>query len=217
MVRGHGRRPRRKWSNRTLSDQIIYDYAISKFDSEEKHFLPAGTLEKLVTKAAILKELHNEEEEQASSADHTPPEVPEIEEITEFIDQKAKKLFAISIVSSLRGEDLLNAMFDLKEVGFTDASLPIEKALLDKHYNDAWSRTRIHNFCQEQWKFLAPEFSLQSPNFDLKVGHILPFISKSSTPKEGAFGQVFKVEIHEAHQKDLVSYVSISRTLCGID
>lgn len=208
------RRPRRKSSNRSLSDQIIDNYALSKFDSEEKHFLPAGTLGKLVTKAAILKEL--ECVPPASTADFTPAEDHDIKEITEFIDQKAKTSFAIAVVSGLHGADLFDSMLDLKEDGFTDSSLPMNKTTLEKYHSrddQLWSRTRIHNFCQEQWKFLAPVFSMKEPKFYLEHGHILPIISKSDTPKEGAFGQVFAVEIHEAHQKDLVSDVSLFLTL----
>lgn len=199
----------RKQKNRTLSDLIIDRYAISRFDSEEKHFLPAGTLKKLITLPSILKEL--DEDPQAGTEDFTPCIDPDMQEVANFVGEKATILFATAVVSGLHGLSLLQAMLDLKDVGITDGSLPIEQKELKKYCgqnSDPWSSTRIHNFCQEQWKFLAPVFSLRNPTFDLKYGHILPFISKSSTAKEGAFGQVFAVEIHEAHQDNLVSDVS---------
>lgn len=199
----------RKQKNKTLSDLIIERYAISRFDSEDKHFLPAGTLTKLVTLPSILKEL--DEDPQAGTEDFTPCIDPYMQEVADFVGEKATILFATAVDSGLRGPSLSQAMLDLKYDDITDGSLPIEKKELVEHYGqhlDPWSSTRIHNFCQEQWRFLAPVFSLRNPTFDLKYGHILPFISKSSTAKEGAFGQVFSVEIHEAHQDDLVSDVS---------
>ena len=97
-------------------------------------------------------------------------------------------------------------------IPFTDGKLPVTKKDLIGHVGslpNLWSELRIYNFCQEQWRFLAPVFSQQKFKFDLKPDHVLPFMEKSSggDVKEGAFGRVFRVRIHPAHQKDPVKDV----------
>jgi hypothetical protein len=90
---------------------------------------------------------------------------------------------------------------------FTDNSLPVKEEDMENKFSKKkgqWSKFRIYNFCREQWRFLAPVFSQQNFKIDLEPDHILPFIEKSNLVKEGAFGRVFPVEIHPAHQKDLV-------------
>jgi len=179
----------------TLSDQIINRYLKSKFDPEDKMFLPEGCIKELVTLEAIGKELLDEK-------DQSEPK----KNVVDFIYDKAKKVFAISVISHLRGKDLRRAIQAFKRNNFTDESLPVTKEYMTQHFggSSTWSLLRIHTFCREQWSFLAPVFSQQNFKVNLEPDHILPFTVKSDLVKEGAFGQVFQVEIHPAHQKDSI-------------
>jgi len=200
--------------NLKLSDQILDKYVKSKFDHEVKQFLPGGCIDELVTLEAIIKEIV--EKDQLKPGDLDLQEGSAKKKVIDFIREKAKKVFAITVVSGLRGRDLGMAMFQFMGINFIDNSLPVKEGNLSCFHCPAspWSRVRIHNFCREQWRFLAPIFSQQNFKVDLEPEHILPFIEKDNLVKEGAFGQVFPVEIHPAHQKDPVLNVRPLSVLC---
>lgn len=203
--------------NLKLSDQILDKYDKSKFDHEVKQFLPEGCIDELVTLEAIIKEI--EEKDQLEPGDLDLQEGSVKKNIIDFVRGKAKKVFAITVVSGLRGRELGKAMFQFMGINFVDNSLPVKEGNLAQVacFRDTaspWSKVRIHNFCREQWRFLAPVFSQQNFKVDLEPEHILPFIEKDSLVKEGAFGQVFAVEIHPAHQKDPVLNVRPLSILC---
>ena len=201
-----------------LSDQIVEKYDTSKFDPEEKYFLPAGYVEQLVTLEAIIKELDNKDCLESKDLDLFL-RLPESDKKKKFVDsicKKAKTVFAITVVSGLRGPHLGKTMHRFMKLEFSDDSLPVTETLLNDHIqplvnrlgdSSGWSKTRRHTFLQEQWRFIAPVFSQKNFKVDLKPNHILPFIAKSSSGKEGAFGQVYMVEIHPAHYKDPVKNV----------
>lgn len=188
---------------RKLVDQIYDKYETSRFDPEEKHFLPEGCLDELLTLEVVIKELLDKD-------DLRPEELrlPEKKkDVVDFILSKAPKVFATAVVSGLRGKLLAVAMVKFHSIGFHDECLPVtehdSKHL--KMFQDLWSNMTIRYFRQEQWRFLAPVFSRTNCKLDLKPGHILPFIKKyDNNVKEGAFGRVYRVEIHPAHQKDPV-------------
>jgi hypothetical protein len=198
--------PLRENQNKNLSDQIIDEYQKSKFDPDVKHFVPEGSVDRLVTLEAIIKELL--EKDQLEPADLVLEDGSVKKGIVDFAYGEAKKVFATTVVSGLRGNPLVRAMWQFKQIQFIDTSLPFleENSSIDPFFSNTrgspWNKTRIHNFCREQWGFLAPVFSRQNFNVDLEARHILPFIERDDLKKEGAFAQVFRVEIHEAHQKD---------------
>jgi len=198
--------------NRTLSDQVVDRYARSKFDHEDKQFLPAGCIDELVTVEAIIKEL--------AEKDHLIPEDLDLSKepkksVVNFINERAKTVFAVAVLSYLRGEHLGRAMYQFMVKEFDDTSLPVKEEDLVNLVGtkNPWSKTRIHNFCREQWRFLAPIFSQQNFKIVLEPDHILPFIKKSSSVKEGAFSQVYEVEIHPAHQVDPIRNVRSFQSL----
>lgn len=201
-----------------LSDQIVEKYETSKFDPEEKHFLPAGYVEQLVTLEAIIKELDEKDYLESEYLDSflRLPENNNKKKVVDSVYKKAKTVFAITVVSGLRGQHLGKTMHHFMKLKFSDDSLPVTETLLNDHIqplvnrlgdSSGWSKTRRHTFLQEQWRFIAPVFSQKNFKVDLKPNHILPFIAKSSSGKEGAFGQVYMVEIHPAHHKDPVKNV----------
>jgi hypothetical protein len=203
--------------NPKLSDRILDKYVWSKFDPEAKQFLPEGCIDELVTLESIIKELY--EKDQLNPEDLDLQEGSVKKNFIDFVRGPAKKVFAITVVSGLRGRELGLAMRKFRSINFTDNSLPVKEgnaAQVACFGNTAspWSKTRIHNFCREQWRFLAPVFSQQKFTVNLEPPHILPFIEKDNLVKEGAFGQVFRVEIHPAHQKYPVLKVRPLSILC---
>jgi serine/threonine protein kinase len=65
-----------------------------------------------------------------------------------------------------------------------------------------WGNTLMLNFCQEQWKFLVRILGGNSSRIELEPSDILPFTEKTNFGKEGAFGQVFQVQVHPEHFLD---------------
>jgi len=185
-----------------LSDQILDKCVESMFDDEVKKFLPAGCIDELVSLEAIIKEVRKKDHLQPG--DLELPEGSPKKKLVDFVRGKANKVFAITVISGIEGDDLGKAMLQFMEIGFTNKSLPLK----EEHLKDfpflayPWSKTRIFKFCREQWIFLAPVFSQQNFMVNLRPEHILPFIEKSEVVKEGAFGQVYMVDIHPAHQED---------------
>lgn len=191
-----------------LSTQIISRYEKSHFDQDQKDFLPAGSLEDLLTEEAIVKELRGDS--------HLDLEElllpPENQLVVDFIRQDAKRVFAITVIFEFRGEDLRKAMRIFKRINFTDKCLPVQDESLKGQlckFPKLWTPARIHKFCREQWCFLSPVFSPQQTMFYLKPNHILPFTEKGSgcDVQEGAFSQVFCIKIHPAHLIDPVKDV----------
>lgn len=193
----------------SLADQILEKFAVSRFDPDTKFFLPAGCIDELISREAISRELENN-----PTLDPRHFDIVEglTGKIVDFVCGGAKKVFATAVLSGLRGEDLETAMELFMVESFTDESLPVRQETFEELFSglDAWSRLARHRFCQEQWKFLAPVFSRQTFKLDLVPEHILPFIEKNRELREGAFSQVFRVQIHPAHQTDLAKQVRLS-------
>lgn len=193
----------------TLSCQIIDNYATSKFDDKDKPFLPAGYIDKLVTIDTIIKEL--DEKASLNPGDLDLKEGSQRKKIVNFVLERGNLVFAIAVVSGLRGWDLGCAMWQFLRSGFDNDSLPATERHLELHFGNktVWNKTRLWNFYEHQWKFLAPVFSPKNFKVELLSDHVLPFIEKSSLAKEGAFGQVFMVKIHPYHQVEPVLDVCI--------
>lgn len=64
-----------------------------------------------------------------------------------------------------------------------------------------WKMSRVYEFYKKQWQFLSPVFKTSQSNYDLDEHAILPLNKRGST-KEGAFGVVYKVKIHDGHYED---------------
>ncbi|KAG4436079.1 hypothetical protein IFR05_008435 [Cadophora sp. M221] len=183
-----------------LADRITLKYANSRFDDSENPFLPDGCLDSLVTRKSIVEELRDkeltpEEEERVLHKDD--------QTVVDYVLSEGRKVFAITIISGLRGYDLNEAMWGFYENDINDASLPIKNTVIadgvEGFPGSVWGSARRHVFFQEQWRFLAPVFSKENPAPDLKPHHILPFIRKGKSISEGASGDVYEVGIHPAH------------------
>lgn len=182
----------------SLADRILAKFEQSKFDNTFKDFLPEGCIGDLITEEAVLEELPA-----------LNSETPDGKELLGFIQKDARKVFAIAVHSGLTGAELCDAMKLFKCNNFHDGCLPIKdirsnKQNLNLFRRKPWNKTRVYNFYEKQWKFLAPVFSKNKFKHDLPPESILPFIWMSSTVKEGTFSQIFQVKIHESHHKDPV-------------
>ena len=181
-----------------IQESIFDHFAQSKVDPRPEYFVPEGTVDRLVNYKSVMEALGMITVDSATD---------DIKELVSFILTRARKLFAISIYSGLEGANLYRAMRSFQDSNFQDGHLPL---CIPSHgqnkppfvRSQLWTRLKIDRFCQAQWKFLAPVFSPDHFYYDLGPETILPIINKDSDRKEGAFSQVFKVRIHEAHIKD---------------
>ncbi|KAK3987698.1 hypothetical protein QBC44DRAFT_360636 [Cladorrhinum sp. PSN332] len=205
-----------------LSDRIRELEVVSEFDKgPDPKFIPEGTLDHVITKKAILQALWDEDSE--SPAD--------VKRLADFIEQRAKRLFAVVVrYIGLEGTALLRAMRlfrDGPNGGFTDDSLPIPPlheyplpggapsrprshvlALFNPNGRKAkviWNNSRIETFYRHQWKVLVPIFEVATEhkyNDNFELGYI-PFIKKyENEGGRGAFGHVCKYKIHPNHLRN---------------
>lgn len=86
-----------------------------------------------------------------------------------------------------------------------DRDLPI--TIQPEWKKQAW----FAEFCEHQWKFLAPVFSTARYNHNLEEDHILPFVSKESDSGRGSFGVVSQYTLHDKHL-DPVSIQPVDQT-----
>lgn len=188
-----------------LNDKIVRCLVESKFTyNNGKMFLPLESLQSLLTKENIEKEL--------SGASN---------ELVDFIDQKAKRTFAIVLNSMVTQpkHTITSVMESCKNSGFDDKSLPIQKELLDgqlescpddcagKHapaleaFHHRILKRAISTFSEAQWTFLAPEFPLQKDRRTLHGKCILPFTTCEDYKREGGFSKVCKATLRVDHIK----------------
>lgn len=192
-----------------LPDQIYAAFDISKFGDQDAKFLPEGSIESLISNDnmnSIIKIMGGQGVKKTGS-------------LMQYILGRARKVFAIAVHSNIQGEDLVTAMNMLEQHNISDESLPLTEERLHylqhqelspgSEYPDAgtsscgeqiWTIARIGSFLDNQWKFLAPVFSLEKLNHDLHQRAILPFTHKDEISSgQGSFGKVFKCKIHELH------------------
>lgn len=191
----------------------LHEYTVqSKFDQHSPHFIPAGILDRLVTRASVSRAMGL-----------AVPTKEEDDILVHWIESEAKKVFVITTsYVKFRGDVLQRAMKLFKQNGFNDSRLPIEewsskrrKKSIDQHQfavmelNSAeggaikpmWCSSEIYEFQVNQWKVLVPIFSTSQPNHDVG-GCILPFTMKETRPKEGSFGIISRCKIHKDHIKN---------------
>jgi len=206
MPLGSSKSQRYKSPQLNLADQILGEFVESRFDPEPKLFLPAGRIENLVTKETIIKELQAKDNLASKALRLTRSSRMRI---VDFVCEKAKIVFAITLLSGLDGKNIEWAMLRFMDptINLTDESLPIRGSIpvdnsvfRDEYSKSPWTDTRIHNFRRSQWQFLSPVFSQKNFSIELEPQHILPFTMRDDSVREGAFGQVFQVDIHPAHR-----------------
>ena len=180
----------------SLTDQIMDRYKKAVFDNRPRDFLPEGRLVEIITDASVLEELWGEEDDPDDNKD---------QDLVDFILKVAIKLFAIALVSQVRGSKLRTAMEDFKATNYGDKDLPVTMDPTQKpsaFRSKLWKKLVYRNFLENQWIFIAPVFQEGRFKLDLAPEHIFPFIWVDNETKNGTFSEVFQVKIHELHQRN---------------
>ncbi|KAI8952463.1 hypothetical protein F4801DRAFT_599888 [Xylaria longipes] len=171
-----------------LCDRICSKLAKSKYcNGSEEKYLPEGCLDDLITEATIRKEL--------SQGAAFLQSLENEQQFIKAINQRAKKVFATAVLTKLKGVIVYNA---INKFEITDEKLPIEQ---DDNFISSLGEWDAEQFWKHQWKFLAPVFVEDTLEYHLETNHILPFMEVGGQQKEGTFGVVSEVAIHEAHQR----------------
>ncbi|KAF5556947.1 serine threonine kinase [Fusarium mexicanum] len=138
-------------------------------------------------------------------------------ELVDFICSDAKKLF---LTTSLHHGNLQDILGTFKDHGMTDEHLPIRDLTSEDKYCEVhteglqrvcshekaleafhrWDAHDVWNFYNDQWMFCAPILSMECSSQEFHPKHILPFIEKGTTQKDGHFSTVFEAVIHPGHQ-----------------
>jgi hypothetical protein len=188
-----------KEKEKSLVDQIAMKLERSIFDRHD--FLPEGCIETLITEATVMKEMGITEETKEESR-----------KLLGFILKDGRKIFAILLLSGFEGKTLREVITQFRRKKIGDASLPItDKTKVPffispkQHWNEWW----IRNFYERQWILLAPVFSSERLNLQLRADHVLPFTSQDNDIKSGAFGEVHQVTVHPKHHTNPVLTVRI--------
>ncbi|KAG7409314.1 Calcium/calmodulin-dependent protein kinase type 1 [Fusarium oxysporum f. sp. rapae] len=166
----------------------------------EKPFLPESDIKNLVTADKIKLLLPNAKSE-----------------LVDFICKDAKKLF---LTASLHHGNLQDIMGTFESHGMTDKNLPIRNLTSEDKYCDVhteglqrvcshekaleafhrWDAHDVWTFYNDQWTFCAPILNMECSSQEFHPKHILPFIEKGITQKDGHFSTVFEAVIHPSHQ-----------------
>lgn len=199
--------------NDKLCNLIMQREATSCFDGGGHIFTPEGTLDELLTPDVIKKELMRcARDPQKAERD--------INVLVTYIEQKAKKLFAI-VVRQIKFDKphYLNKTMHLfkhgPNGGLSDRNFPLPRpADGEKHiltlFNPPpgkgkmiWTERNIGEFCRYQWAVQVSVFRVATKtsfSLDIPRGPCLPFIEKDeSTRQSGGFGEVVKCRIHRKH------------------
>ncbi|KAK1496615.1 protein kinase [Colletotrichum tamarilloi] len=198
----------------SLGDQLLQEFVVSKFDHRRPAFLPEGTIESLITRWSIAAELQDDDEK----ISHFPET-----DLVNFVEDQAKKTFAITVCCGISGTDLRTTMKFFKTVGFNDRHLPIKKPqpprrdqlgwnfpfpfdgmAKEKRLRRIWNVSGVTNFFSQQWCFLAPVFSAARFQYHLSPDCIFPFTWVNNIVKGGMFSQIYEVEIHPRHHEQPV-------------
>lgn len=202
-----------------LVDRIFDEFSESDFHDQKEQYLPNGAFSTLINQHSITSELHKVKGELTKPlAGKSKRAILKIchpasnrEELASWILQNAARVFAITLQCELEPISLVFAMSLFRHHNFTDRKLPIPDLAPDSRTfppnlcgGDVklWSRGRIRNFYDNQWKYLVPVFSTLRYDYNLLFNnYIFPFTRVDATPKTGAFSFVHKIRIHHDHQK----------------
>ncbi|KAI0974720.1 kinase-like domain-containing protein [Xylaria arbuscula] len=184
-----------------LGDQIVAGYQNSQFPVGlgERQFLPDGRLDRLITRASVVTAIGLPNNWDRVSV--------EDKKLVNFVVESAKKVFAITITTSMGrdGPELRKAMLTFKTHGFGDASLPVKPESWTSESplvrDLRWKKAELNWFMHHQWTYLAPIFPKTVWEADLEPDRILPFTFVDNTSRAGSFGSVYQVTIHPAHQE----------------
>ncbi|KAI9656046.1 MAG: hypothetical protein M1821_005107 [Bathelium mastoideum] len=186
-------------------DTLAFAMERSKFDKTPHYFLPQGAFDANISRVSIMEEMGITQSDNA---------------LVDFVDTKARKVFVITASIEPKKKLRQKAMLWFFKSNLHDEKLPInkwsgEKFRVNKEKNiphsfasiegkvededgKFWTMSKIYDFQEMQFRFLAPVLSTDRPNHNL-WDHTLPFIAKKATYAEGSFGMVSAYTIHSSH------------------
>jgi hypothetical protein len=168
-------------------------------DNASARFLPAGCLDRLLTKEAITTALEK---------CNTPLlQAVDMGKLVQFICDEARRVFSTLIW--IGKEDQIPVFF---QAGFTDEMLPVVRSgrtlssskdkfseKSKKAFNHFENDPRfITSFDDNQWIFLSPIFQRDQFEYGNLKQHRMPFMEKTMIDG-GQFGEVAKCVIHPDH------------------
>ena len=145
-----------------------------------RKFVPELSLRRAMTKEVIHKALG-----------YSGINMHQQKEITARIIRSGRKIFAILILMN----QIADVLRFIEADELQDAKLPWKVEVL----KDEIAIPNADDFDERQWEFAAPTFIRGTLNRRFKEKMILPFIAKSDEGR-GAFGKVYKLQLHEGHQ-----------------
>ncbi|WYZ36239.1 hypothetical protein EsH8_XI_000122 [Colletotrichum jinshuiense] len=188
-----------------LRDAMLSYLCPSQLDSGHS-FMPSQSLERLINPKMVRTILNSL---------NAPNDIKTDESIN-FICTEAKVFFAVMVLADI---DMIGGLQSLQKFSLSDKFLPIsressrdhcrlsdsvreckhDKALEAFHYKP-WTRFALRQFYEEQWAFLAPDFTTSRFAFDLPPRTILPFTFVGQDRRTGFFSTVYEIKIHPDHQ-----------------
>jgi hypothetical protein len=109
--------------------------------------------------------------------------------------EQAPKLLATYVWARLEGLGIFEKLWNC---GIRDKDLPF-----DRHSPPECFSPRDPDFVDlttSQWLMLAPVFGEDDVGREFQSKHVMPFRSKEKIGR-GGYSEVFKIQLHEAHQK----------------
>ncbi|KAG4432452.1 hypothetical protein IFR05_012067 [Cadophora sp. M221] len=172
----------------------------TSFVPDRREFYPAGSIEPLITKESIIKELELTVEEQRRKSNLL---------LVDFILTRAKRVFAILVSLGFPNKAaLLKATKQFQKYSFGDAKLPITRENVDglPFFGEPdvrpWDSRLRKDFRFKQFEFLAPVFCSNELHMEVDTLCIFPFTALNGDRKAGGFGEVFQVVVHPDHYEN---------------
>jgi hypothetical protein len=179
----------------------------------DRWFVPQASLEELITPTSILAELRKPGHPSATIQDDIPSKV--------HLQYHRTALRLFAILALINKTDSIH---DLVREGISDKQLPLNQyvatqpltrdsiRLCTKGKPDrpilgmaSWDTTDFENFYREQWSVFAPVFEKKNEpyHYFFHDKQILPytFDAKMGRKLHGVHGDVWKIDIHPAHQR----------------
>lgn len=192
-----------------LEDRILDSLVKSEFPPGwMQEYMPEGSLQGLISKQSVIREFSRYGSFSGRRRANR--------DLLEFILERAKTVFAISLFAGVNSNQLKRAMMVFKSNSFDDSRLLREspdprdpQKLPWSELN--WTMVKLLNFSDTRWKFLVPVFQEDKIKYELESRSILPFTLAKEGCKQGAFSNVWKISIHESHLKEPMQKVRNTR------
>ncbi|KAK3648109.1 hypothetical protein LTR56_002587 [Elasticomyces elasticus] len=178
---------------------------ISRDNYEGRHFIPKTTLSKLLTEEVVERCLNTD-----------------TRSLLKTVCNSARNVFATLALSSNTPGHFHSTLQELIALRFTDADLPIklmqgqgayyavtietgDPDRVPKRFGPTfhdWSMKEVQDFCDAQWRFLAPVFTSKKKFVHyLDCKQPLPFTKLDKVSGDGHFADVRKAFLHPEHQE----------------